>query len=215
MSTSVSNGPRQRNSPFSRDLQSPSSTPPMTNSRPKSSILSSPPVALSFNSHSRNQSFSPHSALNLLSIQNARPRSISNRSSNQISNTFAPSFIKASELREDNDRVGGIEGENDFSGKRYVWLRDPQTAFAKGWIVEEYENGSLLVQCEDGSVSFRTLVYPYLKATDSNLSYARWTLSKSIKSILQNLTRRTIWLSSRTSMKPLWFTTCIPDTKPI
>ena len=163
MSTSVSNGPRQRNSPFSRDLHSPSPTSPITNSRPKSSIFSSPPVASSFNSHSRNQSFSPHSASNLLSIQNARPRSISNRSSNQISNTFAPSFIKASELQEDNDRVGGIEGENDFSGKRYVWLRDPQTAFAKGWIVEEYENGTLLVQFEGGNVSFRTLVYPYLK----------------------------------------------------
>lgn len=162
MSTSVSNGPRQRNSPFSRDLHSPSPTSPITNSRPKSSIFSSPPVASSFNSHSRNQSFSPHSASNLLSIQNARPRSISNRSSNQISNTFAPSFIKASELQEDNDRVGGIEGENDFSGKRYVWLRDPQTAFAKGWVVEEYKNGGLLVQCEDGSVSFLTLVHSYL-----------------------------------------------------
>lgn len=164
MSTSVSNGPRQRNSPFSRDLHSPSPTPtpPITNSRPKSSIFSSPPAASSFNSHSRNQSFSPHSASNLLSIQNARPRSISNRSSNQISNTFAPSFIKVTELQEDNNRVGGIEGENDFSGKRYVWLRDPQTAFAKGWVVEEYENGGLLVQCEDGSVSVGTLVNLHL-----------------------------------------------------
>lgn len=36
----------------------------------------------------------------------------------QIPNTFAPSFIKAPELQEDNDRVGGIEGENDFSCKR-------------------------------------------------------------------------------------------------
>lgn len=163
MSTSVSNGLRQRNSPFSRDPHSPSPAAPINNSRPKSSMFSSPPVASSFNSHSRNQSFSPHSAHNLLSIQNSRPRSISNRSSNQISNTFAPSFIKASELQEDNDRVGGIEGENDFSGKRYVWLYDPQTAFAKGWVVEEYENGSLLVQCEDGSVSFRTLVHCFPK----------------------------------------------------
>lgn len=49
-------------------------------------------------------------------MQEQRP--ISNRNSSQILNTFAPSFIKAPELQEDNDRVGGIEGENDFSGKR-------------------------------------------------------------------------------------------------
>lgn len=49
--------------------------------------------------------------------------------------------------------VNGIEGENDFSGKRYVWLRDPQAAFVKGWIVEELPDSQLLVQCDDGSVS--------------------------------------------------------------
>jgi myosin protein heavy chain len=48
--------------------------------------------------------------------------------------------------------VRGIEGENDFSGKRYIWLRDPVTAFVRGWIVEDLEGGNLLVQCEDGSV---------------------------------------------------------------
>lgn len=51
------------------------------------------------------------------------------------------------------DVVRGIEGENDFSGKRYVWLKDPQTAFVKGWIVEELGSNRILVQCEDGSVS--------------------------------------------------------------
>ncbi len=51
------------------------------------------------------------------------------------------------------DVVRGIEGENDFSGKRYVWLKDPQTAFVKGWIVEELGGNRILVQCEDGSVS--------------------------------------------------------------
>lgn len=49
--------------------------------------------------------------------------------------------------------VDGIEGENDFSGKRYVWLKDPQTAFVKGWIAEELGGGKVLVQCDDGSVS--------------------------------------------------------------
>jgi len=51
------------------------------------------------------------------------------------------------------DAVKGIEGENDFSGKRYVWLKDPQTAFVKGWVVEELGGNRILVQCDDGSVS--------------------------------------------------------------
>lgn len=50
------------------------------------------------------------------------------------------------------DTVKGIEGENDFSGKRYVWLKDPQAAFVKGWVVEELESNRLLVQCDDGTV---------------------------------------------------------------
>ncbi len=81
---------------------------------------------------------------------------MSNRSSNQSSNTFAPQFIKTGELERTGERIGGIEGENDFSGKRYVWLRDPQLAFTKGWVIEELDAGRLLVQCEDGSVSLVT-----------------------------------------------------------
>jgi myosin heavy chain 9/10/11/14 len=69
------------------------------------------------------------------------------------STTFAPSFIKTEDLRRSIDVVKGIEGENDFSGKRYVWLKDPQAAFIKGWVVEELGDGRLLVQCDDGSVS--------------------------------------------------------------
>lgn len=153
MSTSASSGPRQRNSPFSRDTMSPSPGL-ISNSRPKSSIFSSPTSAQSFTGHSRNQSFSPLSGSNLIPVQNTRSRSSSNRNCNQTSNTFAPSFIKAAELQEDSNRVGGIEGENDFSGKRFVWLRDPQLAFVKGWVIEEPDNGRLVVQCEDGSVRF-------------------------------------------------------------
>jgi myosin protein heavy chain len=48
--------------------------------------------------------------------------------------------------------IRSIEGENDFSGKRYVWLNDPNVAFVKGWVVEELENNQILVQCEDGGV---------------------------------------------------------------
>jgi len=66
--------------------------------------------------------------------------------------TFAPSFIKTEEMRKPTDIVNGIEGENDFSGKKYVWLKDPQTAFVMGWVVEGLEGNRLLVQCDDGSV---------------------------------------------------------------
>lgn len=55
-------------------------------------------------------------------------------------------------MRRSIDVVKGIEGENDFSGRRYVWLKDPQTAFVKGWIVEDLSAGRILVQCDDGSV---------------------------------------------------------------
>lgn len=67
------------------------------------------------------------------------------------SNTFAPSFIKSDEMRQRSDVVDGIEGENDFSGKRYVWLKDHQTAFVRGWVVEDLGGNRILVQCDDGS----------------------------------------------------------------
>lgn len=72
-----------------------------------------------------------------------------------MSNTFAPSFIKSEEMQRGIDAVKGIEGENDFSGKRYVWLKDPEVAFVKGWIVEERADNRILVQCDDGTVSNR------------------------------------------------------------
>lgn len=59
-------------------------------------------------------------------------------------------------MRKHADIVKGIEGE-DFSGKKYVWLKDPQAAFVKGWVVEELPENKLLVQCDDGSVSIASL----------------------------------------------------------
>jgi hypothetical protein len=56
-------------------------------------------------------------------------------------------------MKRSQDTVKGIEGENDFSGKRYVWVKDPQAAFVRGWIVEEMDGNRLLVQCDDGTVS--------------------------------------------------------------
>ena len=57
-------------------------------------------------------------------------------------------------MRRGAETIKSMEGENDFSGKRWVWLADPTTAFMKGWVVEELENNELLVQCDDGSVSW-------------------------------------------------------------
>lgn len=87
-----------------------------------------------------------------------RQRSGSTRAATATSNTFAPSFIKTEEMRRGSEPIKGIEGENDFSGKRYVWLKDPECAFVKGWVVEELGGSQILVQCDDGSV--RRLVVP-------------------------------------------------------
>lgn len=73
-------------------------------------------------------------------------------SKNTLSSTFAPSFINTEEMRKPADTIKGIEGENDFSGKRYVWLKDPEVAFVKGWIVDDLADNRILVQCDDGSV---------------------------------------------------------------
>lgn len=86
-------------------------------------------------------------------LQNGGTRFRSNsRGGGASSNTFAPSFIKTEEERRGPEPVRGIEGENDFSGKRYVWLKDAQAAFVKGWIVDDLGNNQILVQCDDGSV---------------------------------------------------------------
>lgn len=153
MAASATSGPRWRNNPFNRESSSPSPNPLMSNSRPKSAVFTSPPGALSSGVHSRNQSFSAFGGSSLAPVQVSRQRSNSSRSTNQTSNTFAPQFIKVAELQREDERVGGIEGENDFSGKRYVWLRDPLSAFIKGWVIEELDGGRLLIQCDDGSVS--------------------------------------------------------------
>ncbi|PHH86936.1 hypothetical protein CDD83_9561 [Cordyceps sp. RAO-2017] len=53
--------------------------------------------------------------------------------------------------RRSHDTVNSIEGENDFSGKRYVWLKDPQQAFIKGWVVDELDENRIRVQTDDGT----------------------------------------------------------------
>ena len=97
--------------------------------------------------HARNQSLSQLSAP-LARSDSSRLRSNSNRNG-ASAGTFAPQWT--ADGSQDIPEVRGIEGENDLSGKRYVWLRDPKTAFVRGWVVEELSGGELLVQCDDGT----------------------------------------------------------------
>jgi myosin heavy chain 9/10/11/14 len=149
----ASNSAQRRNNPFSRTgSQSPG--PTSSNCRPKSAILSPPQSSTQTpgQGHNRNQSFSSLGA-SLVPVANPSIRARSNsKNVTPSSNTFAPSFIKTEEIQRGAEVIKGIEGENDFSGKRYVWLKDPQVAFVKGWIVEELADGQILVQCDDGSV---------------------------------------------------------------
>lgn len=152
MSTTVPGGARWRNNPFDRGSPSPSPGLAARSTRPKSAIITSPSGTGTATAHSRNQSFSPPSGSSFAPLQPAMHRSNSTRTAHQSSSTFAPKFIKTEESQRAGDKIGGIEGENDFSGKRYVWLRDSQSAFVKGWIVEELRGSHVLVQCDDGSV---------------------------------------------------------------
>ncbi|KAH8712000.1 hypothetical protein GQ44DRAFT_730873 [Phaeosphaeriaceae sp. PMI808] len=128
-----------RNSPFARTTSSPSLG--ASAARPKSGLVSSPLAdGEPKMNHLRNSS---------LTNDSIRLRSNSVRNSTPIG-TFAPQFI--SEDGQETPKLGGIvEGENDFSGKRYVWLRDPTTAFVRGWVVEDLPEGRLLVQCDNGT----------------------------------------------------------------
>lgn len=147
----------QRRNPFTR-AGSPTTGPGSSAGagRPKSAIFTSPsPLSSIATSPSQNRNNSVASiAANLAPTSGAgsRHHRSDSKSGTPNSSTFAPSFIKTEDLRRSIDVVRGIEGENDFSGKRYVWLRDPQTAFVKGWVVDDVPGGRILVQCDDGSV---------------------------------------------------------------
>ncbi|KIW04631.1 uncharacterized protein PV09_04377 [Verruconis gallopava] len=158
MSAPAQNGPRWRAHPFTRASASPSPTQstmqPSGHARSKSTFASpaSPPITSGGGGgmvHQRTQSFSPGPN----SLVPARSDSLrrSARGSTPQTGTFAPTFIKTEEGHDALPAVERIEGENDFSGKRYVWLRDATHAFVKGWVVQELEAGRLLVQCDDGS----------------------------------------------------------------
>ena len=187
-------GARWRNSPFARQSPSPSpSGPPAPAGRPKSALLSplpetAQPPAMP---HARNQSLSALGAGSGPARSNStRFRSNSTRNGTPAG-TFAPQFI--SDDAGGTDGVRGIECENDFSGKRYVWLRDPKTAFVRGWVVEE-RDGKLLVQCDDGSVCTALLADMHAY-THSN---TKSSLKPSTRSTRPSSTRPRTWPSSRT-----------------
>ena len=152
MSTTGTGSARWRKNPFERAYPSPSPVIPAPSARPKPAVITSPSSTGHPSAHNRNQSFSPPSGSSFAPLQLAMQRSNSTRTIHPSSNTFAPKFIKTEESQRAHDKIGGIEGENDFSGKRYVWLRDPQSAFVRGWVVEELPGGRLRVQYDDESV---------------------------------------------------------------
>lgn len=171
---------QRRNNLFAR-AGSPSASSGATG-RPKSTTFSSPPLVSSSSpsSHNRTQSQSAMAGP-LVPMSGFRHQRNGSRSGTPTSNTFAPSFIKSEAMQNSVGAVDGIEGENDFSGKRYVWLRDPTTAFVKGWVVEELGEGRILVQCDDGSVC---LPNPFRRPGHRGLP-SKLTLPKATRSRLR------------------------------
>ncbi|KAJ5176654.1 Myosin type-2 heavy chain 2 [Penicillium canariense] len=138
------NSSPKRANPFGRSSPSPA---PQTQTRPKSAIITPSNGIESARGHLRNASVSQITP----NRSPASNRERSNSARKDVSSgTFAPSFIKSEELRRGADQIRGLEGNNDFSGNKYVWLRDTEKAFVRGLVLEELEGGQLLVQSEDG-----------------------------------------------------------------
>jgi myosin heavy chain 9/10/11/14 len=75
------------------------------------------------------------------------PHKLSRKSS---TGTFTPKFID-SLIEKDTSAMDSARDLAEFSGKRWVWVKDDQLAFVKGWVTED--NGpTLQVRCDDESV---------------------------------------------------------------
>ncbi|KAH0388419.1 class V myosin, partial [Aureobasidium melanogenum] len=137
---------RWQDRPHTATNATPSPGPPPGHARSRSSVLPPPVSPPTTNGHARHQSFAE---LGFGSLE----RGLSRRGSIRPppTGTFAPKFIKADGLDGAQEKVGGIEGENDFSGKRYVWVKDAEQAFVRGWVIEDLADSHLRVQCDDGS----------------------------------------------------------------
>ncbi|KIX10134.1 uncharacterized protein Z518_01215 [Rhinocladiella mackenziei CBS 650.93] len=133
------------NKSYNSDMSMASSMP---NSSISKSLLFASPAPAQPSRHERQQSYSPSASLSSIP-SHVRTQSLQRQSS--ASNTFAPKFIKSEEMRKSEERISAIEGENDFSGKRYVWVKDPEKAFVRGWITEDLPGNRVLVQFDNGS----------------------------------------------------------------
>lgn len=154
MAQPAQNGPKWRTNPFNRNSGSPSPVVSPHNGRPMSTMAPSTLSSAHALSHQRNQSLTAPTHGSALGRNNStRLRSNSHRNTTPATGTFAQTFISSEEIQNGTPAISRIEGENDFSGKRYVWLKDQTTAFVRGWVVDELDGGRLLVQCDDGSVS--------------------------------------------------------------
>ncbi|RDI87036.1 hypothetical protein Vi05172_g3119 [Venturia inaequalis] len=151
MAQPAQNGPKWRTNPFNRNSASPSPVVSPHNGRPVSMLAPSSLSSAHAMGHQRNQSLTVSHGSALTRNNSTRLRSNSHRSTAPATGTFAQTFISSEEIQNGTHAISRIEGENDFSGKRYVWLRDQTTAFVRGWVVDELDGGRLLVQCDDGS----------------------------------------------------------------
>lgn len=190
------NGSPKRANPFGRKSPSGSPGPQSGSARPKSAVLASQSKFEAPKGHWRNSASVAQLTPTPLSPQGERDRSNSLRN-NATTGTFAPEFIKSEELRRGADQIRGLEGDNDFSGNKYVWLRDPEKAFVRGLVLDEDDGGRLLVETDDGDV-WPTGYCNMVVFADILYSNERLMRTKSTKSILPSSTKRTIWRSSRT-----------------
>ncbi|CAD6501646.1 BgTH12-01896 [Blumeria graminis f. sp. triticale] len=143
----ASNLPIKLSSSFNRPI-SPSSSQ-SKNNRPKSMIMTTSNIGtVSPRTHNRlysyHEGYKSNNSSEIELYTGLKPTA-------SVTSTFAPSFINTDELRRGFGSAGIMSEDNLYSGKRYVWIKDPKLAFVKGWIVEEFGDNELLVQCEDGS----------------------------------------------------------------
>ncbi|KIV91171.1 hypothetical protein PV10_05740 [Exophiala mesophila] len=147
--TSPFNGASQRHYAFNRSYNSDMSMPsPVSPSRTTKSLLFGSPAPTSPIRHERQQSYSPSTSMSSVPAH-VRTNSLQRQSS--TSSTFAPKFIKSEEMKQSEERISAIEGENDFSGKRYVWVKDLEKAFVRGWITEDLPHDRVIVQFDSGA----------------------------------------------------------------
>lgn len=162
------NLPWQQRRPVSSTFRKSSSSPSgLTQSQPPSGLAQSPPPPPTTQNHERSSSpIAPPRGQRLsvssltqnfstpLAVPLPLPVVRHNRSSSNTKGTFAPQFIKEQQERRNSvSSLGkGIAGESsDFSGRRWVWVKDQEKAFVKGEVLED-QDGMLTIRCEDGSV---------------------------------------------------------------